>query len=115
MPNNKMMRVSTGPLERARELLPTLPKMRFGEGEPPAMSDRQLVDAGLGWLVGRLEGDAFTRAEVDATVLRTLCDVMGEHLGSKVSGMSVDGQLTLSWESPDKERHEVMVNLDANV
>ena len=41
--------------------------------------------------------------------------MMGEHLGSKVSGMSVDGQLTLSWESPDKERHEVMVNLDANV
>ena len=49
MANNKMMRVSTAPLERARDsLLPTLPKMRFGEGMSlTAMSDRQLVDAGL--------------------------------------------------------------------
>jgi hypothetical protein len=113
MPNNKMMRVSTGPLERARELLPTLPKMRFGEGEPPAMSDRQLVDAGLGWLAGRLSGDAFTRAEVDATVLRTITDVLGQTLGVKVNGMALDGKLTLTWESPDKERNEVVVNLTA--
>ena len=32
MANNKMMRVSTAPLERARELLPTLPKMAVRGG-----------------------------------------------------------------------------------
>ena len=115
MAQNKVMRISTAPLERARELLPTLPKMRFGEGESPAMSDRQLVDAGLGWLAGRLSGDAFTRAEVDATVLRTITDVLGQTLGVEVSGMSVDGQLTLSWWSGDSQRSEITVNLDANV
>ena len=115
MAKDKVTRVSTAPLERARELLPTLPNIRFAEDESSAMSDRQLVDAGLGWLAGRLSGDAFTRAEVDATVLRTITDVLGQTLGVEVSGMSVDGQLTLSWESPDKERNEITINLDANV
>ena len=72
-----------------------------------------MVDAGLGWLIGRLEGDAFTRKELDDTVMRTLCDVMGEHLGVTVNGMAVDGKLTLTWESPDKERNEVTVNVTA--
>ena len=112
MASNKIMRVSTAPLERARELLPTLPKMRFGEDEPRAMSDRQMVDAGLNWLIGRLEGDAFTRAEVDATVMKTLVAVMGEHLGTKVDGMSVDGKLTLSWDAQG-QRREVMVDVTA--
>ena len=110
MANNKIMRVSTAPLERARELLPTLPKMRFGEGESPAMSDRQMVDSGVGWLIGRLEGQVFTREEVDATVMRTLCAVMGEHLGTKVNGMSLGGK-PLTWAGRDQQANEVVVNL----
>ena len=112
MAKAKVVRVSTGPLERARELLPSMDKVRFGPGESPAMSDRQLVDTGMGWFIGRLEGDVFTRKELDDTALRTVVDVLGQTLGVTVNGMSVDGKLTLTWDAQG-QHSEITVNMEA--
>ena len=109
----KMMRVSVAPLAKARELLPAVDRVRFGPGESKTMTDRELLDLGMGWFIGRLQGQVFSKEEVDDTALRTVVDVLGQHLGVTVNGLSVDGQLTLSWESPDHQLSEVTVTVTA--
>ena len=113
MAKDKVVRVSVAPLERARELLPSLDRAHFGPGESPTMSDRQLVDTAMGWLIGRLQSDVFTKREVDDVVLKSVVNVLGDVLGVKVNGMALDGALTVSWEAPDKQHNEVVINMEA--
>ena len=113
MARGKMVRVTTAHLDKARELLPQLPDKRLGPTERRDMNDRELLDVGMGWFIGRLQGDVFTKAEVDATVMRTLVDVMGRTLGVNVNGVSVDGAFTLTYTAPDGIRHEQTVTLEA--
>ena len=112
MARGKMVRVSEGTLEKARELLASVPDNRFGPGEAREVNDRQLTDMAYSWFIGRMQGDVFTKAEVDQTVTRTVVDVMAEHLGVRVNAVTVDGKITLSWEV-DRERHEVNIDVGA--
>ena len=113
MARGKMVRVSDGPMTKARELLATTPDNRFGPGEAREVNDRELTDMAYSWFIGRLQGDVFTKAEVDATVMRTVVDVLGETLGVKVNGVAVNGGITLSWLRPDGERSEISINVEA--
>ena len=113
MAKGKMVRVSNGNIDKARELLATTPDNRFGPGEAREVNDRELTDMAYSWLVGRMQGDVFTKAEVDATVMRTLVDVLGDTLGVKVNGVAVDGAFTLTWDAKEGERNEYTVNVEA--
>ena len=114
MSRGKVVRVSEEAMDTARQLLSTLPVVRYGPGETSVMSDRQLADTGIGWMIGRLQGDVFTKQEVDQTVMRTLCQVLGETLGVHVNASCADGKLIWTWTAPDGDRHEVTANLEGN-
>ena len=113
MAKGKMVRVSDGHIAKARELLAATPDNRFGPGEAREVNDRELTDMAYSWLIGRMQADLFTKAEVNATVLRTVVDVLGEALGRKVNGMLEGDSILLSYEM-DGERREVNVNVGAN-
>ena len=106
----RMIRVSTAPLAKAHELMADVPDTRFAPGESRKVGDRQLIDMGLSWLIGRLQGNVFSKAEVNATVLRTVVDVLGEALGRKVNGMLEGDSILLSYEM-DGERREHNINV----
>ena len=112
MARGKMVRVSPEGLEKARELLAGMEDRRFAPGENQDMTDRRLLEMGMGWLCGRLEGEVWTTGELDAAVMRTLCNVLGEHLGRRVNGVVTGGQFTLSWEQ-DGARQEVTGAIEA--
>ena len=107
------VRVDKAAFDKARELMANVPDKRFGPGEVREVSDRHLTDMAFSWLIGRMQGDVFTKAEVDATAMRTVVDVMARTLGVKVNGMAVDGAFTLTWDAPDGKKSEVTVNVEA--
>ena len=113
MARGKMVRVSPEPLGKAHELMAITPDARFAPGEAREVGDRQILDMGMSWLIGRMQGDVFTKAEVGATVLRTIVDVLGEALGQKVNGMLDGDSIMLSYEV-EGVRREVNINVGAN-
>ena len=106
-----MLRVSWERLDRIRERLSELPSSRLGRGETVTMTDRQIVDLGLGWLEGRLLGDAYTRAEAIELATKVATDTLAIHLKAKVDVMLVDGIATFQILGPDGIASEVEVTL----
>ena len=68
----------------------------------------------MGWFDrATARSDVFTKREVDDVVLKSVVNVLGDVLGVKVNGMALDGALTVSWEAPDKQHNEVVINMEA--
>ena len=112
-PKGIIFRVSTGPLDKARELLANVPDARFGPGEVREVGNRQLVDMGMSWLIGRLQGDVFTKAEVEQTVAASMVKVLSEALGIRVNAMVADGMITFDYTNAEGERVESTVSITA--
>ena len=107
------IRVNRATYAKAQELMAATPDKRFAPGESKGVSDRQLTDMAYGWLIGRLEGDVFSKAEVRQTVLKTVVDVLGEALGQQVNGVLAGDSILLSYDL-DGVRREVTINVGAN-